>query len=79
MPAARRLLVSAVPVAVLVAPTAGYAYSAPPKDLEPDATIALAGTRPPKATASQGCANADLMPAPRNVGLIRSALLCLHN
>jgi uncharacterized protein YkwD len=32
-----------------------------------------------KARATRECANADLMPAPGNEGLVRAAVLCLHN
>jgi uncharacterized protein YkwD len=32
-----------------------------------------------RARAAQGCANADLQPAPGNEGVIRAAILCLHN
>lgn len=31
------------------------------------------------ARAAQDCANADLVPAPGNLGAIRDAILCLHN
>ena len=34
---------------------------------------------PPKAKASQGCANTDLKPTRANLELVRDAVLCLHN
>jgi len=34
---------------------------------------------PPKAKASQGCANTDLKPTRGNLELVRDAILCLHN
>jgi uncharacterized protein YkwD len=79
VPAARRLFVSAVAAAVLVAPTAAHANSAPPKGLRAKATVALGDKRPPKATAAQGCANTDVIPAPQTIELVRAAVLCLHN
>jgi uncharacterized protein YkwD len=43
------------------------------------AHISLGATAPQKARATQDCAGADAMPTAANTGLIRSAILCLHN
>jgi uncharacterized protein YkwD len=77
VPAARRLFAVAVAAAVLVAPAAAHAESAPPKGIK--ATISLGKKRGPKAKVARNCANTDVMPAPENVELVRDAVLCLHN
>ena len=81
MPAARHIVTVAVAAAMLVVPTAAaHAKTAPKKKAPaPKASIALGDKRPPRARASQQCANANLMPTAEDLDLIRAALLCLHN
>jgi uncharacterized protein YkwD len=78
VPAARRLLASAVAAVLLVAPSAAHANSAPPKGLTTKAIVAL-GQKRPKVKAAQECANTDVMPTAQNIELIRTAVRCLHN
>jgi uncharacterized protein YkwD len=42
-------------------------------------SAAQAKSAPPRAAATQACANTDVMPTAANLELVRAALLCLHN
>ena len=79
MPAARHLITAALTAAMLVVPAAAHAKTTPKRHKSPIATIALGDKRPPRARASQECANANLMPTADNLDEIRAAVLCLHN
>ncbi|HEY6886492.1 MAG TPA: CAP domain-containing protein [Solirubrobacter sp.] len=79
MSATRRLLAAAVATALLTAPAAAQARSAPPKGIKAKATVALGDKRAAKAKTAQACTNVDAMPTPQNIESIRAALLCLHN
>jgi uncharacterized protein YkwD len=74
----RKLIAAAAATAVLLVPAAASGKT-PKTHHGPKATIALGDKRPPKATASQDCANTNLLPTAQNVELIRAAVLCLHN
>jgi uncharacterized protein YkwD len=82
VPAVQKIFTRFIPVAatcaglLLATPAAD---AAKPKKKLPVATIALGDKRPPRAHASQTCANTDLMPTAENLDLIRAAVLCLHN
>ena len=56
---------------------AGPAEAKKPKPVK--ATIALGDKRPVRAHAAGACPNADVVPTPENVEVVRAALLCLHN
>jgi uncharacterized protein YkwD len=77
VPAARNLITAALTAALLLAPAAAHAKTAPKKGVK--ATIALGDKRPVRAHAAQDCANTNLMPTGDNVDQIRAAVLCLHN
>jgi uncharacterized protein YkwD len=79
VPAARHLITAALAATMLVLPAAAHAKPAPKKHKGPTATVALGDKRPPRARASQECANANLMPTADNLDAIRAAVLCLHN
>src|SRR3954469_19861718 len=75
MPARKQLtrfIPAALTAAALVAPAAAHAGGI-------KATVALGDKRPVKAHVAADCPNTDLLPAARNVALVRAAILCLHN
>jgi uncharacterized protein YkwD len=87
VPAALHIVTAAVAAAMLVVPATAHGKTTP-KRKGPTATVALGDKRAPraraaktapKASATQECANATLMPTADNLDQVRAAILCLHN